>query len=174
MRPAVDAAIQEFPNGFVAAEVGVFTGDHALSMLQCIPQIKHLYLIDPYEIYEGYKDQCLFESLKGNVEKEAHKNLYKYNDKITWIKAKFSANVIPELLDFIYIDGNHDYEYVMWDISNAWEICKQGAIIGGHDYYNDRYGVKKAVDEFFSSKNIEINIKYIDWWIKKKEFIWLI
>lgn len=172
MRPSVDAAIEAFPNQMIAAEIGVFMGEHAYSMLQHIPQLERLYLMNPYEVYEGYTDESLFPLLKGNVEEDAHKLLSKYNNRIVWIKEKFGPNQIHEPLDFIYIDGNHDYEYVMWDLANSWEICRDGGIIGGHDYYDDRYGVKRAVDEYFAEKRLPVYSKIIDWWVVKHQFIW--
>lgn len=172
MRPAVNAAAKTFPYSIIAAEIGVFTGDNALSMLQEIPQLKRLYLVDPYEVYEGYTDTSLFGSLRGDAEKRAYSRLMRYEDKIVWIKAKFGPNLIHEPLDLIYIDGNHDYEYVMWDLSNAWELCRDGGVIGGHDYYDDRYGVKRAVDEFCFEKNQRLSTAYIDWWFFKRSFVW--
>ena len=40
---------------------------------------------------------------------------------------------IPEKLDFVYIDGNHAYEYVKKDIGLYYPKLKKGGVIGGHD-----------------------------------------
>jgi len=46
---------------------------------------------------------------------------------------------------FIFIDGNHEYEYVKKDILLWQECLKEGGIIAFHDYTLD--GVSKAIDE---------------------------
>jgi len=38
-----------------------------------------------------------------------------------------------EEFDFVYIDGNHDYESVLEDIKNSIKFIKKGGIISGHD-----------------------------------------
>ena len=80
--------------------------------------------------------------------------------------------LINEPVDFIYIDGNHDYEYVLWDIANAWGLCKTGGVIGGHDYYDHQFGIKRAVDEFRREKKLDLKVDGIDWWFIKKQFAW--
>ena len=58
--------------------------------------------------------------------------------------------------DFLFLDGNHDYEFVINDI-NAWfPKVKVGGIFCGHDYRTGYKGVKKAVDEFFVNYTIEL------------------
>lgn len=53
-----------------------------------------------------------------------------------------------ESLDFVYIDGSHDYESVKEDILAWIPKVKIGGVIAGHDY--DHAGVKQAVDELFT------------------------
>ena len=52
-------------------------------------------------------------------------------------------------VDFIYIDANHEYEYVLSDINNSKELIKDGGYIGGHDYTNQTPGVINAVRNSF-------------------------
>ena len=49
--------------------------------------------------------------------------------------------------DFVYIDGNHDYEFVLKDLETWFTKVKPGGIIFGDDYLRP-YGVSKAVNEF--------------------------
>lgn len=57
------------------------------------------------------------------------------------------------VFDFIYLDGNHNYEFIRQDIDIWWPKVKSGGYFGGHDYSNLACGgVKKAVDETFGQQ----------------------
>jgi len=76
------------------------------------------------------------------------------------VKLKMNINgalgLLPEL-DFVYIDANHNYEFVINDIRLALTKIKKGGIISGHDYHTDTLGVIKAVDEVFGKPDIIFN-----------------
>jgi predicted O-methyltransferase YrrM len=59
-------------------------------------------------------------------------------------------------LDFVFIDANHDFEFVKQDIESWLPKIKPGGYIGGHDYSESdgHKGVVKAVDEAFPEKEI--------------------
>ena len=161
----------------VGIEIGVLDGWNALDMLENLP-IKKLYLIDPYTEYVGYKESQFNPKKTQQVLEEkrkiAIKALKKYKDKIEFIK-EFSEDVVNDFkdnsLDFIYIDGNHQYEYVKKDIELYYPKIKKGGIISGHDYYlceeinKSNYGVVKAVREFFPLN--KISFMNADWWVIK-------
>jgi len=72
------------------------------------------------------------------------------------------------MLDFIYIDGNHEYEYVKKDIEMYWHKIKDGGIMAGHDI--QLKGVSDAVLEFARKNNLDIYFgDRRDWWIIKKD-----
>ena len=67
-----------------------------------------------------------------------------------------------EMLDWIYIDGNHSYEQCIKDLKNALNIVKPGGLIIGDDYgWPDakwqKAGVTKAVNEFVLSNDFGMN-----------------
>lgn len=64
-------------------------------------------------------------------------------------------------VDFVYIDADHRYEYVLQDIKAWLPKIKKGGWIGGHDYNDD--GVKKAVNEIFDSVE---TVKTDSWLVK--------
>ena len=73
------------------------------------------------------------------------------------------------MVDFIYIDGNHSYDFVKRDIELYYPKVKDGGVIGGHDIYF--HEVQKAVFEFVIKNNLLNNLhaKYPDWWIIKEK-----
>lgn len=59
-------------------------------------------------------------------------------------------------LDFVFIDGAHDYKYVKADIEAWLPKVKIGGYLAGHDYtHGDHDEVIKAVDEAFG-ENIKV------------------
>ena len=160
----------------VGAEIGVFEGDHALSLFENL-DIRKLYLIDPYELYDDYfegkkhygHDQPPLNLAKVN----AYKKLDEYTDRIVWIE-KYSNDAVSEIdeeLDFVYIDGNHQETYVLDDIINYLPIVKRGrGVIGGHDFYNgfqrDHDGVVNAVVKYAIKNHLDIQVELPDWWFQ--------
>jgi len=67
-------------------------------------------------------------------------------------------------LDFVFIDGSHEYQDVKEDLSFWYDKVKRGGTISGHDY-TTYPGVKKAVDEFFNPNEIKIVKSY--WTFRK-------
>jgi len=67
-------------------------------------------------------------------------------------------------LDFIFIDGSHEYEDVIEDLRVWYPKVKRGGIIAGHDY-TTYPGVRRAVDQFFNPGEFQIVKSY---WVSKK------
>lgn len=140
----------------IGVEIGVNRGAHAKTLLRKL-NIDILYLIDPYE---------------NNILLQMHgrAKLAKFTDKIIWgyLKSEDAIDSIPSGLDFVYIDGNHNYEYVKKDIELYYPKIRKGGIIGGHDY--DQVSVARAIIEFAVKHNLIVNISHghiIDWWMIK-------
>lgn len=90
------------------------------------------------------------------------KNLQQYIDKINIIKGdslKEYERFTEGFFNFIFIDGNHEYESVKLDLNNYYPKLKTGGIFAGHDY-TENCGVPIAVNEF-AEKNKK-NILTID------------
>lgn len=156
----------------IGVEIGVFKGRNALSLLKTL-SIKKLYLIDPYDIKFGKERQFWYRDVKefDEIYKKAKKVLYKYKDKILFVKkiSEDAFDEIPNNLDFVYIDGNHTYDYVKVD-TKYYSKLKEGGILGGHDFTGDNEGTKgvvKAVIELVNKYNIRLYTKNRDWWVIK-------
>jgi len=162
--------------GLIGVEIGVAGGEHAMSLFKSL-NISKIYLIDPYEHYPEYYEGKLHygvdQSELQTMEKLAKELLSEYSDKIVWIKEKSSVgiNLIKEEVDFVYIDGNHQYEYILEDINNYYPIVKQLGVLGGHDYYNgfqrEHDSVVNVVNSFVVEQNLQLRTEMPDWWIEK-------
>ena len=154
----------------IGAEIGVERGVFSKAMCSRIPGLK-LYCIDPWKFYEGYKEHVPQERLDGfySLAKERLEPFDATLIKSTSMKA---LKLIPdESLDFVYIDGNHEFDYVMQDLISWSKKVKKGGVVAGHDYYRFRKaGVIEAVDIYTKMHNIK------EWFItdeRTPSFFWI-
>ena len=124
-------------------EIGSYIGESTTIFAE---NFKKVIAIDPHQTYHEIDENKYAPSHL--VYDEFIRNISKY-DNIRHIR-KTSDDAIIEInekFDFIYIDGLHTYEQVKKDILNYKDLIKVGGIIGGHDYLENWFGVKQAVDE---------------------------
>ena len=144
----------------IGCEVGVHKGQNALVMFQNIPGLK-LYLVEPYADHK-YSAQGWDVSRKNTVSShenariKAHNLLRGYNAEWLQIFSEDAARSFPDgILDFVYIDGEHAYDFVMLDIILWTRKVKPGGIVSGHDY--DKFGVESAVRNYVKIHELEFN-----------------
>jgi hypothetical protein len=81
---------------------------------------------------------------------EAKQRLAPYN--VTFVRANSMdavRDVPDESLDFVFIDANHTFDYVMQDIIEWSKKVRPGGMVSGHDYFRCRnFGVVPAVDVY--------------------------
>ena len=117
----------------VGAEIGVECGIYSEIICKANPNID-LYSIDAWTAYKGYRDHVSQDKLDGFME-ITKKRLAPY--RATVIKG-FSMDVVKKFkddsLDFVYIDGNHEYQQTVNDIAEWHKKVRVGGIVAGHDY----------------------------------------
>jgi predicted O-methyltransferase YrrM len=116
------------------AEVGTFGGHFAYDVMAvCNPQ--KLYCVDPYAVYDGFKDALNNNKLDAVFE-EAKQRLSPFGDKVEFLRmySEEAAKQIPDnSLDFVYIDGNHAYKYALQDFECWFPKVRDGGLICGDD-----------------------------------------
>ena len=150
----------------IGAEIGVCKGENALEMYQNL-NFKKMYLIDLWEIYFQDKQRVNYTSVYDMV-----KDKFKEYNDITIIKGdsiEIAKTIEDNVLDFAYIDANHQKEYVVKDMEAWLPKVKVGGYLMGHDYGGIYTGVKEAVDEFINKFNYKLlnKIPSGDWWFQK-------
>jgi methyltransferase family protein len=163
--------LELLPKHSVCAEIGVWKGDFAREILRATQPLR-LHLIDPWkhETGEEYKgawygnrlrlNQTDIDAIYGAVctrfETETRAGRVE-------IHRGNSSEVLSEFpdgcLDWVYIDGNHLYEFVIRDLDLSFEKTKAGGYIAGDDYRSGGWwqgGVQKAVDEFVERAGVEV------------------
>ena len=145
----------------IGAEVGVFDGINAATILLHMPNVKLLYLIDPYENYHGHTDVPRHKAIGAE-------NVTSFGDRKKWICKKFEECTIEDIdqpLDFIYIDGDHEYDGVKNDIENAVKFVKPGGVVCGHDYNVENLpDVSRAVNDYCKDHSKLLKIWGGEWW----------
>lgn len=143
------------PKGGRCAEIGVWNGGFSGAILsETVPS--ELVLIDPWDLLSGqgetewthkkHENHLFMQGMFDNVTA-----LYGALPNVV-IRKGFSADVLAsfedDYFDWVYIDGNHLYEFVCKDMELAFQKVRPGGIIAGDDFFWKRDGrmhVREAV-----------------------------
>lgn len=170
--------LKMMPKNGVVVEVGVWMGVFTEEILS-INQPNKLYLVDPYKYIKKFDKSCYGNNKINQVKldgiydelKKKYANKVE-NKEIEFIRKesnKLGDEFKEESLDWVYIDGNHSYNYVKSDLMYFSNKIKKGGYITGDDYGVKGWwgnGVKKAVDEF-----LKRNSSYKLVLIKNRQYI---
>lgn len=119
------------------AEVGVEQGVFSEILCKANPGMK-MYCIDAWEAYQGYRDHVSQEKLDGFYE-DTKRRLERYNCSIIrGFSSQESHSFADHSLDFVYIDGNHEFFQVTQDIACWAPKVRKGGILCGHDFKRDK------------------------------------
>jgi hypothetical protein len=188
---------QEFPKG-KGVEVGTFKGSFSNQIVNNWSGT--LYMVDVWRPLEsGYDDSSNHGRYDGGVYTDAMENIKGFEDRAIMVRA--TSEIASDMfndnsLDFVYIDANHAYDYVVQDIELWYPKVKKGGFICGHDYlgldwyddpsYSDNnkdkfiwgtdgtymgvFGVNPAVDEFCEKNGYELRVtsEWLGTWYVKK------
>jgi hypothetical protein len=161
----------------ICCEVGVWRGDFSQIIIDK-SQPQKLYLIDPWKDFGS----DYFEKKHNKYSQENQ------NTRFTLVNKRFKDQIEKDIIiilretskdaiekiqhikfDFIYLDGNHKYEFIKFDLENYFTLLANEGYIVGDDYRLK--DVKKAVNEFVENNNIKnILIKNDHFIIKKSNF----
>jgi hypothetical protein len=163
--------LERLPQNSIGAEIGVWQGDFSDRLLQFVHP-KELHLIDPWK----YEPAPLYKyALYGGQTKNGQAEM---DQRYEAVRARFAAQVqrgqvifqrgfsedmlgkFPDnYFDWVYIDGNHLYDYVKKDLELSLRKTKPGGWVAGDDYVGGQWwkdGVNKAVDEFAKKQEVEL------------------
>lgn len=117
----------------LGAEIGVERGIFSKRLCVVNPNL-HLYCVDPWLAYKGYREHVSQSKLNAFYE-EAQQRLKPFN--CTFIR-KTSVEAAKDIkdgsLDWVYLDGNHNLLHVVQDLYAWVPKVRAGGIIAGHDF----------------------------------------
>lgn len=167
--------IRHLPKGGVGAEIGVAEGVFSAAILEAAGPAE-LHLIDPWSHLESGPDplqgsghlegvdralggsfappafnpsgDVMHAGVAARFEGDARVRLHRQ------YSYKAAAGFPDGHFDFVYIDGDHHYEFVLRDLQDFAAKLKPGGLLFGHDFFEDafahreHYGVIEAVNAF--------------------------
>jgi len=142
--PIVDYAKSIFNDRKInVLEIGACYGESSKIILKNFNVNKYI-IVDPYISYPEYKidgfdkviandhDDKIFNNTKNELN-NIHNNVIfhrKFSDDLNTINS-----IEPNSIDFIFIDGNHSYKYVLADFENYYPKLKENGILIKTTYY---------------------------------------
>lgn len=142
--------LENIPQGGICAEVGIWKCDFSEDIMETVkPEKLHLIDIDPESIK--------IAKTKFDPEIRGGRVVVHHQDS-----SKTLSSMGENYFDWIYIDGDHNYDGVKKDLNAAHKVLKKNGLISLNDYIffgsSDmcKYGVIEAVNEFCLQQNYEI------------------
>lgn len=120
------------------AEIGVYRGEFAATILQSCPDIQRYYMIDPWKHQSKWNkpanlnddefDQCYEQALAATEFAASRRRILRGT----------TAEVIDAIpdgeLDLAYIDGDHTLRGITIDLIRVYQKVREGGLIGGDDF----------------------------------------
>lgn len=134
-------------------EIGTFYGVHAIQVSETLtnPDSK-IYCIDPWEDYDEYTE---YKGEQNKIWNAFNENLSKCPERNKFeIYRGFSENIVPTFsdnyFDIIYVDGNHETEYVYRDGCMSFQKLKKGGyiIFDDYDWKETKVGIDRFINEY--------------------------
>jgi SAM-dependent methyltransferase len=160
--------LRQMPRRGIVAEIGVDLGDFSEKILS-INRPRELHLIDPWTAEGGEYSQGVPNGAVTATNSPRKLNIVA---RYAFVRDRFSSDIdgggvvmhretsaiagadFPDrFFDWVYIDGNHSYEFVRQDLELYWRKLKPGGYIVCDDYHHPGFwqdGVTRAVDEFIA------------------------
>lgn len=151
------------------AEIGVEAGRFSEEICRANPGVK-LFCVDPWQAYDRYADHVRQDRLDFFYH-IADARLTKYGCELIRKPSLEAVKCFqPGSLDFVFIDANHHFDFVVQDIIAWAPIVRSGGIVAGHDYKPEGsertpipFGVIEAVNGYTSAHKI------CPWFLWKKD-----
>ena len=178
-----DRLLEYLPAHAVCAEIGVWKGRFSRQIVeQSSPET--LYLIDPWAFQPDFSERMYGGRVARNQDDmdaiyEGVKAMFADRDNVRFSR-NYSNDAVAEFedgyFDWVYIDGNHHYDYVLADLEIYFPKVQKNGFVAGDDYLwapREAEGdlqVKRAVEGFLQRMQgkVELAVVYDDQFVLKK------
>ena len=148
----------KLPKDFKYLEIGSYEGNSALYVSTNFPKssVTCVDLWEGVEEYEGKDFSIIEKNFDFNLQGLNNINKIKSTSDNFFIKNKI-------MFDFIYVDGNHKFDYVFRDCENALRFLNKGGVLVCDDYIWNYYkelldNPCYAINSFIKKKSREIKV----------------
>lgn len=173
-----DYLLTLIPSNSVCAEIGVWKGEFAEQIVRSVKP-KRLYLVDPWKFFPEYHRRMYGGAVASsqNQMDEIYKDVVKSFARkketliIRDLSSKASKRIKNGSVDFVYIDGNHSFEYVYEDLGRYYKKLKRGGILAGDDFFwgiKERFPVARAALKFATKNKLHLIITGRNFFIRKE------
>ena len=152
------------------AEIGVAEGRYSRVLCEKIRGHK-LYCVDLWGPYTRNNKKMKNQIMQNDAYAAAVENLSPFNTELIRESSMKAVNRFrKKSLDFVYIDGDHTFDFVMSDLIWWSQKVRPGGIVAGHDAYRFRgAGVVDAVSTYTTVHQIN------EWYLcdeRESSFFW--
>lgn len=155
----------------VIAEIGVHQAEFAEQILTTWSG-KVYFAIDPWDdsVCDYTEETLSLYHIDGKGDRTqdmliAFNRLKKFGTRACFCKMRNeeAALVFGDVLDFVYLDGNHERVPFASDLKRWWPKIKSGGILAGHDICMPQVpdfpwgaNIKPALEEFFAPRSLNV------------------
>jgi len=143
------------PDNAIIVEIGGYLGRSTCSLaFGCVGSRKYVCTIDPFAdfVWLGGRNPNFFETWQNNIRKN---NLLRYVIPLVGFSQDV-AKIWAKPIDFLFIDGSHQYEDVLADFNNFYSYVVPGGIVALHDVEKGHPGVVKVWNQHVKKKLVKI------------------
>lgn len=144
--------VESFDSGSHFVEIGSWTGRSSAFMAVEIWRSGKAISLDCVDTWKGSKEhQSCEEVVSGDLYEIFTRNMKKVRGRYRAVRNDSciaARSYDDKSIDFVFIDGDHEYDGVMADIKAWLPKVKKGGVIGGHDY-RVWSGVTRGVHDSF-------------------------
>jgi hypothetical protein len=140
------------------AEIGVEQGEYSEVLARSMPGAK-LHLVDAWFAYPGYRDHVSQGKLDVFHYRVEQRMKQFPNVEIHKLWSTHAAKKMDsDSLDFVFIDANHSFDWVIQDLIEWSRAVRPGGIVSGHDFFvgkgNQNHQVPIAVRAYTEAHGI--------------------
>lgn len=137
----------------IGVEIGVYRGVFSAHLLENVSGLK-MYGVDPWVPYKGFHS-CKQHKID-TIYEDAMNRMKGLDCEIIRKKSIDAVNDFEDgSVDFVYIDGNHDFWHVATDIALWVPKVRDGGVVSGHDYIDtSRCKVRSVVQAYTEAHKI--------------------
>lgn len=162
--PPRERLLRMLPRNAVCAEIGVWKGGFSEQILR-IANPRELHLVDPWTFQPKFANRMYGGSVAKSSEDmelifQGVVDRFKHKENVT-IHRGYSDEVLrgfpDKYFDWVYVDGNHYYDYVIEDLRLSYTKIKPGGLLCGDDYLWEQdgiYHIRDAVADFVQEQGL--------------------